>query len=105
MFFFSGHPYPPENCTIKDGPKIEMQLVCTPNYNGGLKQSFVLEVSILGTMKMASMMATQKPPIALAQPQISVVVSESALNFNGDDTDTKRNKMLLVLSLLLSFVT
>ena len=47
--FFSGHPYPPENCTIKDGPKVEMQLVCTPNYNGGLKQSFVLEVRHFGT--------------------------------------------------------
>jgi hypothetical protein len=39
-----GPPHPPENCTIKEGPKSQKFLICSPSYNGGLRQTFVLEV-------------------------------------------------------------
>jgi hypothetical protein len=41
-----GPPHPPENCTIKEGPKSQKFLICSPSYNGGLRQTFVLEVIV-----------------------------------------------------------
>ena len=57
----SGPPDPPTNCSVLNQTTDSLEVQCLPGFNGGLQQSFLLEVTDIQT-KVLLANATDKIP-------------------------------------------
>ena len=61
MFFLTGPPDTPTNCSVVNQTTDSLEVECLPGFNGGLEQHFLLEVIDLQT-KVLLANATDKLP-------------------------------------------
>ena len=61
FYLISGPPDPPTNCSVLNQTTDSLEVQCLPGFNGGLQQSFLLEVTDIQT-KVLLANATDKIP-------------------------------------------
>ena len=92
----AGKPEPVTNCTVVSSSYSTMRISCHPGFNGGLKQSFTLEIfetdSIRKKGLVANMTGQIKPDFILTDliPDTGYMISVYAFNNKG-----KSDRMVL----------
>ena len=85
----AGKPEPVTNCTVVSSSYSTMRISCEPGFNGGLKQSFTLEIretdSIRANGLIANMTGRIKPDFILTGliPDTGYMISVYAVNTKG----------------------
>ena len=92
----AGKPEPVTNCTVVSSSYSTMRISCQPGFNGGLKQSFTLEIGETDSFRkkglVANMTGQIKPDFILTDliPDTGYMISVYAFNNKG-----KSDRMVL----------
>lgn len=88
----SGRPSHLQNCTVMNQTSESLQIECTEGFDGGLPQSFLMEVLELPSLKSKSNVTTYKTPpvfyIEGLEPGASYRIKLYALNAKGKSDAT-----------------
>ena len=86
----AGKPEPVTNCTVASSSYSTMRILCEPGFNGGLKQTFTLEIRETDTPRMTSglagnMTGRNRPDFMLTGliPNTGYMISVYAVNAKG----------------------
>lgn len=90
--YVTGRPFPLLNCTVMNQTSDSLQVECTESFDGGLPQSFFMEILELPTLKSKFNSSTTKtPPIFYAdglEPGANYRIMLYAVNAKGKSDPT-----------------
>ncbi|KAK3883941.1 hypothetical protein Pcinc_011763, partial [Petrolisthes cinctipes] len=97
----AGKPDPPHNCRVVEVTMSSLQLTCLPGGNGGLNQSFLLQMYPLGSRQPAVEMTRPNPTFSVTRlrPATTYLVRVAGVNHRGA---SRPSQLQVVTSTVLS---